>query len=24
VEPDLNYTLFDFGARTGRINTAKA
>jgi outer membrane protein len=24
VELDLNYTLFDFGARTGRINAAKA
>jgi outer membrane protein len=24
VELDLNYTLFDFGARTGRINDAKA
>jgi outer membrane protein len=24
MELDLNYTLFDFGARTGRINAAKA
>jgi outer membrane protein len=24
VELDLNYTLFDFGARSGRINVAKA
>jgi outer membrane protein len=24
VELDLNYTVFDFGARTGRINAAKA
>jgi len=24
VEVDLNYTLFDFGARSGRINAAKA